>query len=56
MQLDPPGPPETQDTASLTRGQKVIGACLLLFYLAMIAITIATLPFVADVPARSTFE
>ena len=29
--------------------QKVIGVCLLLFYLAMIVITIATLPYVANV-------
>ena len=40
---------ETQDTASLTKWQKVIGVCLLLFYLAMIVITIATLPYVANV-------
>jgi hypothetical protein len=39
----------TQDTVSLTNWQKVIGVCLLLFYLAMIVITIATLPYVADV-------
>ena len=47
---------ETQDTVSLTKWQKVIGVCLLLFYLAMIVITIATLPYVADVTSRSTFE
>ena len=40
---------ETQDTVSLTNWQKVIGVCLLLFYLAMIVITIATLPYVANV-------
>jgi hypothetical protein len=51
-----PRRPETQDTASLTRWQKVIGVCLLLFYLAMIVITIATLPYVANVASRSTFE
>jgi hypothetical protein len=39
----------TQDTVSLTNWQKVIGVCLLLFYLAMIVITIATLPYVANV-------
>jgi hypothetical protein len=38
-----------QDTVSLTKRQKVIGVCLLLFYLAMIVITIATLPYVANV-------
>jgi hypothetical protein len=40
---------KTQDTLSLTNWQKVIGVCLLLFYLAMIVITIATLPHVANV-------
>lgn len=38
-----------QDTVSLTKWQKVIGVCLLLFYLATIIITIATLPYVANV-------
>ncbi len=47
---------EKQDTVSLTKRQKVAGVCLLLFYLAMIAITIATLPYVADVASRSPFE
>jgi hypothetical protein len=42
---------ETKDTVPLTRLQKSIGVCLLLFYLAMIVITIATLPYVADVDA-----
>jgi hypothetical protein len=40
---------EAQDTVSLTKWQKVIGVCLLLFYLAMIVITIVTLPYVANV-------
>jgi len=40
---------KTQDTVSLTNWQKVSGVCLLLFYLAMIVITIATLPYVANV-------
>ena len=40
---------KTQDTVSLSNWQKAIGVCLLLFYLAMIAITIATLPYVANV-------
>ena len=40
---------KAQDTVSLTNWQKVIGVCLLLFYLAMIVITIATLPYVANV-------
>ena len=40
---------KTQDTVSLTNRQKAIGVCLLLFYLAMIVITIATLPYVANV-------
>jgi hypothetical protein len=44
-----PWPAKTPDTASLTRWQKVIGVCLLVFYLAMIVITIATLPYVANV-------
>jgi len=46
-----PSQAETQDTVRLTRVQKAIGACLLLFYVAMIVITIATLPYVADVDA-----
>ena len=41
--VPPPGQAETQDTVGLTRWQKAIGICLLFFYLAMIAITIATL-------------
>jgi hypothetical protein len=44
-----PGREKTQDTVSLTNWQKVIGVCLLLFYLAMIVITIATLPYVTNV-------
>ena len=46
---------EAKDT-SLTNWQKAIGIGLLLFYVAMIAITIATLPYVGDVASRSTFE
>jgi len=48
---------QTQDTVRLTNWQKVIGLCLLLFYLAMIAITIATLPYVAnvDIPHLTIF-
>jgi|tagenome__1003787_1003787.scaffolds.fasta_scaffold20740209_2 hypothetical protein len=46
---------ETKDTLSLTRLQKSIAVCLLLFCLAMIAITIATLPYVADVDASVLF-
>ena len=47
---------ETKDTAALTQGQKIIGVCLLLFYLAMIGITIATLPYAADVENRAVLE
>jgi hypothetical protein len=48
---------ETQNPEALTKWQKVIGVCLLLFYITMIAVTIATLPYVADnVATRSTFE
>lgn len=46
---------ETKDTVSLTRLQKSVAVCLLLFYLAMIAITIATLPYVVDVDASVLF-
>jgi len=48
---------KTQDTVRLTNWQKVIGLCLLLFYLAMIAITIVTLPYVAnvDIPHLTIF-
>jgi hypothetical protein len=44
---------ETQDRVRLTRSQKMIGACLLFFYLAMIVITIATLPYLADLDASA---
>ena len=47
---------ETKHTAALTQGQKIIGVCLLLFYLAMIGITIATLPYVAKVENTAVFE
>jgi len=43
----PPSPNAPE--VSLTHWQKVVGVCLLLFYLAMIVITIATLPYVANV-------
>ena len=51
-----PQPPEANHAAALTRGQKIIAVCLLLFYLAMIGITIATLPYVADVENKAVFE
>jgi hypothetical protein len=41
---------ETQGTESLTKVQKVIGVCLLLFYLAMIGVTIATWKFTVSSP------
>ena len=47
---------DTHDVGTLTKRQKAIGICLLLFYLAMIAVTIATLPYVSDVPAPVVFE
>jgi len=47
---------EMEGTAGLTKGQKIIGVSLLLFYLAMIGITIATLPYVAEVESRAAFE
>ena len=40
---------KTQEVVSLTFWQKVIGVCLLLFFVTMIVITIATLPYVANV-------
>jgi hypothetical protein len=51
-----PRPTDTKHTTALTHGQKIIGVCLLLFYVAMIGITIATLPYVADVENRAVFE
>jgi hypothetical protein len=51
-----PQPPEAKHTAALTLGQKIIAVCLLLFYLAMIGITIATLPYVTDVENKAVFE
>jgi len=47
---------QTGGTAGLTKGQKVIGICLLLFYLAMIGVTIATLPYVVNIEAGGVFE
>ena len=47
---------KTQGAASLTRSQKVISILLLLFYLAMIGITIATSPFVTSIPNRSAYD
>jgi hypothetical protein len=47
---------ETEGTAGLTKGQKIIGVCLLLFYLVTIGITIATLPYVAEVESKAVFE
>jgi hypothetical protein len=48
---------ETPDTEGLTKWQKVIGICLLIFYLAMIAVTIATFSHVANNDInRSPFE
>lgn len=48
--------PETPETEGLTKWQKILGILLLLFYLAMIAITIATLPYVAtDVTNQAVF-
>jgi hypothetical protein len=47
---------EMEGTAGLTKGQKIIGVSLLLFYLAMIGITIATLPYVAEIESRAVFE
>ncbi len=40
---------DTHDVGTLTKRQKLIGICLFLFYLTMIAATIATLPYVSDV-------
>jgi len=45
---------EIQDTESLTTKQKVIGVCLLLFYLAMIGVTIATSKFTIANPNTLT--
>jgi hypothetical protein len=46
---------QTEGAAGLTKGQKVIGICLLLFYLAMIGVTIATLPYVVSIESRPVF-
>jgi hypothetical protein len=45
-----------EGATGLTKGQKVFGICLLVFYLAMIAVTIATLPYLADVESRTVLE
>jgi hypothetical protein len=50
------GPAKTPDPAGLTTAQKVIGLCLLLFYFAMIGVTLATLPYAASVQGQSLFE
>jgi hypothetical protein len=51
-----PSPPSTksEETMGLTRLQKVAGLCVLLFYIAMIVVTIATLKFTVDLPNTST--
>jgi hypothetical protein len=36
---------EMPERPGLTKGQKALGICFLLFYLAMIVVTIATLPY-----------
>ena len=48
-------PPQlrARQNVDLTRVQKVIGVCLLLFYLVMIGVTIATLPYVGKDPKPS---
>ena len=43
--MDPIGQAETDNTANLTKREKVIAVCLLLFYLGMIGVTISTAPF-----------
>jgi hypothetical protein len=46
----------TPDRVGLTKLQKALGIALLLFYLAMIVITIATLPYAAhDIVDGSLF-
>jgi hypothetical protein len=47
---------EMGGAAGLTKGKKVFGVCLLLFYLAMIAVTIVTLPYVTNVESGTVFE
>ena len=46
---------EQQET-KLTNQEKIVGVCLLLLYLAMIGVTIATSPYVMSGPSRSIFE
>jgi hypothetical protein len=43
---------QTQGTVPLTRLQKAIGLCLLLMYVSLIVVTIATLPYVANIDAN----
>ena len=47
---------EKQDKADLTKQQKVIGICLLLFYLVMIVVTIATSKFTIENPNTLTIR
>jgi hypothetical protein len=47
---------ETEENVGLTKAQKVIAVCLLLFYLAMIGVTVATLPYVANIDSRTVLE
>jgi hypothetical protein len=44
-----------EDTPGLTKAQKAIGICLLLFYLAMIGVTIATLPYVVHIESSPVY-
>ena len=48
--------PPPADTQGLTSRQKAFGVFLLLFYLLMIGVTIATSPYVTNVGSRSIFE
>ena len=44
---------ETRGRTDLTTLQKMIGWCLLIFYIAMIGVTIATLKYTDAIPSTS---
>lgn len=51
----PPSDVERPNT-ELTKREKVIAVLLLLFYLAMIGVTIATSPFVSNIQSQGVFD
>ena len=47
---------QPEASAPLTRREKLIGIWLLIFYLIMIAVTVATLPYFSDEQNQAAFD